>query len=224
MKKLLTIILTGMILAGCSPSTELRVAWKTGEYAPMQFRNIGILALIQSNEARIDVEAAVSDALRAKGINSTVTWDIWPFANNQEIMKKMNLSQEQTREVIKQKVAEHKMDALMIITLFDAFKEERYVPGNNVSVGIGISPGIYPAYGMPYYGYYGYAFNTMNTPGYYVDASTYFVESNLYDISTEKLIWTGQTSTSMQSSLGTEAEKFGRILVKGMLKGGVLAR
>ncbi len=224
MKKLLIVLVAGMILAGCSPSTELRMSWKTGDYAPKKFSKIGIIALMKSNEARVDVETGVAEALRLKGINSIVTYDLWPFANNQEIMKKMGLSQEQLKEVIQQKVAEQKMDGLLIITLFDAFKEKRYVPGNSVSVGVGISPGMYPAYGYPYYSYYGYAFNTMTTPGYYEDASTYFIESNLYDIASGNLIWTGQTSTEMQSSLETEAEKFGRILVKGMLQGGVLAK
>lgn len=218
-------MITCMVLAGCSPSTELRVAWKTGEYAPKHFSNIGILALLKSNEARIDVENGIADALRAQGIRATTTWDIWPFANNQEIMKKMGYDKGKMKEVIQKKVAEQKMEALMIITLFDAFKEERYVPGKSVSVGVvGFTPGMYPAYGYSYYGYYGYAYDIMTTPGYYVDASTYFVESNLYDISTEQLIWTGQTSTVIQSSPESEAEKLGRVLVKGLIQGKVLAK
>jgi len=224
MKKLIVVILAGMMLAGCSPSTELKVAWKTGEYAPKHFQNIGILAVLKSTEARIDVENGVKEALEARGIKGTDTWVIWPFANNQEIIRKMGYEGEKLKEIIQQKVKEAQMDALLIITLFDAFKEERYVPGKSVSVGIGISPGMYPAYGYPYYAYYGYAFNTMSTPGYYVDASIYFVESNLYDIASEKLIWTGQTSTQIESSLEKEGEKFGRVLVNGMIKGGVLAK
>ena len=90
MKKLIVVVLTGIILAGCSPSTELMVAWKTGEYAPKQYKNIGILAMLKSNEARVDVETSIRDALQAQGIKGTDTWTIWQFANNPEIMKKMN--------------------------------------------------------------------------------------------------------------------------------------
>ena len=224
MKKLLSIIITGMILSGCSPSTEMMTAWKTGEYAPKQYKNIGILAMLKSNEARIDVENSIRDAMKAQGIKGTDTWSIWQFANNPEIMKKMGMEGEKLKETIKLKVAEQNMDALLIVTLFDAFKEKRYVPGKSTSVGVGFSPGMYPAYGYPYYGYVGYSFTTMSTPGYYQDASTYFVESNLYDIASEKLIWTGQTSTKMESSLEVEAEKLGRVLVKGMIQGKVLAK
>ena len=226
MKKLVIVILIGIILAGCSSSTELMVAWKTGEYAPKHFKNIGILAMLKSNEARVDIETGIRYALQVQGIKGTDTWTIWQFANNPEIMKKMNLTPEQLKEVIKQKVAEQKMDALLVITLFDSFKEQRYVPGTSTSVGVGVgfSPGMYPAYGYPYYGYVGYSFNTMTTPGYYEDASIYFVESNLYDIASEKLIWTGQTRTKMESSLAREAEKFGRAIVKGMIQGKVIAK
>ncbi len=224
MKKLIIVILAGMMLAGCSPSTELMVTWKTGEYAPKQYKNIGILAVLKSNEARVDVETSIRDALQARGIKGTDTWTIWQFANNPEIMKKMGMEGEKLKEVIKQKVAEQQMDALLIVSLFDSFKEERYVPGKSTSVGVGFSPGMYPAYGYPYYGYVGYSFNTMSTPGYYTDASTYFVESNLYDIASEKLIWTGQTRTKMESSLEVEAAKLGRVLVNGMIKDKVLAK
>jgi len=223
MKKLLMIFVAGLILAGCAPSTELRISWKTGDYPPKKYSKIGILALLKSNEARIDVETGVANALAAKGIRSAVTWDIWQFANNKEIMDKMNLTQEQLREVIKKKVADQKMDALLVISMFDAFKESRYVPGKSVSVGVGFSPGMYPAYGYPYYGYVGYSFETMSTPGYYEDVSTYFVESNLYDIASENLIWTGQTSTKMESDLETEAQKFALTIVRGMFQDGVLA-
>jgi len=223
MKNLLLIIVTGMIMAGCSTSNELMTAWKTGDYEPKQFKNIGILAILKSNEARIDVETGIRDALKARGIKGTDTWSIWQFANNPEIMKKMGMEGEKLRETIKQKVAEQNMDGLLIVSLFDAFKEKRYVPGKSTSVGVGFSPGMYPAYGYPYYGYIGYSFNTMSTPGYYQDASIYFVESNLYDIASEKLIWTGQTRTKMETSLEVEAEKLGRLLVKSMIQGKVLA-
>lgn len=226
MKRLIVVVLAGLILAGCSPSTELRVSWKNGEYPPKQFKKIGILAMLRSNEARIDVETGIKEALAVQGILGVETWGIWQFANNPEIMQKMGMEGEKLKETIKRKVAEQGMDALLVITLFDAFKEQRYVPGKSTSVGVGVGfgQGMYPAYGYPYYGYVGYSFNTMTTPGYYQDASTYFVESNLYDIATEQLIWTGQTSTKMESSLEQEAEKFGRVIVKGMIQGKVLAK
>lgn len=222
MKNKLFILLTGIFLFGCSPSTELLVAWKPADVTPTHFQNIGILAVLKSDEARITAETSIANALKAKGIRATVTWDIFPFANKPDVIKQMELSPEQLKEVVKQKVIEHQMDGLILISLFDAHKEKRYVPGNSVSVGIGINPGMYPAYGYPYYGYYGYAYTTMAEPGYYVDASTYFTEINLYDISTEKLIWTGQMSTAMQNSPELVSYQFGRVLVRGMIRDDVL--
>jgi len=224
MKNKIIFFLAAILLLGCSSSNQMQVAWKTGDYPPMTFKHIGVLAVLKSDEARIDVEEGVVNALRAKGIRATVTWDIFPFANKPDVIKKMNLTGEQLRQAIVQKVTEQQMDGLIIVSLFDSKKEQRYVPGKSVSVGIGISPGVYPAYGYPYYAYFGYAFETMSQPGYFVDASTYFTESNLYDITTEKLIWTGQMSTKMENDLEDEGALFGRTLVRAMFEGKVLAR
>jgi hypothetical protein len=225
MKNLLLLLLTVILLAGCSPSNELKYTWKSGKEAPQQFKKIGVLAVLKSNEARIDVENGVMDALRAKGIGAVTTWDIWPFANNAEVVKKMGLTGDTLRRVVEQKVKEENMDGLIVIGMFDAFKEKRYVPGKDVSVGVGFGvPGYYPMYGWPYGAYVGYTFNTMNTPGYWVDASTYFTESNFYDIKTEQLLWTGQISTTMQTSLEEEGEKFGRTLVRGLFNDKVIVK
>ncbi len=223
MKSLLSILITGIILAACSPTSSLQYSGKVGDYPPKKYSNIGVLAVLKSNDARINVEMAVTDMLRAKGYTANYTWDVWPFANNLELMKQHEIEGEKIREMLRERVDSQKMDALLIITLFDAVKEERYVPGSGVSVGVAVNPGLYPVYAYPYYSYYGYAFNTISDPGYYVETSTYFTESNLYDIETEQLIWTGQISTKLESSLENEAQKFSEVLANGMIRDHVFA-
>jgi hypothetical protein len=212
------------LLLGCSASNELRVSWKTGEYEPKTYKNIGVVAILPKTSTRVEIETAVADAFAVRGIPCRTTWSIWAFANNPELLKEAGFEGENMKKIIIQKVTEQKIDALLVISLFDSKKETRYVPGRSASIGVGFSPGMYPAYGYPYYGYIGYSFTTMSEPGYYEDASTYFTETNLYDIASEKLIWTGQISTEMQSPLEEEVYKFARVLVGGMLKDKVLTK
>lgn len=218
MKILFSILILGIILAACSTTSSLTYSEKLGDYTPKKYANIGVLAVLKSNDARINVENAVTEMLRAKGYPANYTWDVWPFANNLELMKEHGIEGDKIKEMLQQRVASQKMDALLIITLFDAVKEQRYVPGSGLSVGVAVNPGMYPVYGYPYYSYYGYAFNTITDPGYYIESSTYFTESNLYDIASEQLIWTGQISTKLESSLETEALKFSEVLISGMIK------
>jgi len=224
MKYPFAILITGIILTACTSTSLLTYSRKASGYVPKKYSNIGIVAVLKSTEARINVEVAVAEKLREKGYRVTVTWAIWPFANNLEMMKQYGVEGEKLKEMIKQRVASQKMDALLIITLFDARKETRYVPGTTVPAGAGLNPGMYPVYGYPYYSYYGYAFSTISDPGYYVNTSTYFTESNLYDIESEGLIWTGQVKTTMKSSLETEAQTFGKVLADGMIAAGVLSK
>jgi len=221
MKSFFSILISGMILMACSSTSSLTYSGKLGDYEPKQYKNIGILAVLKSNDARINIEMAITDALRAKGYPANYTWDVWPFANNLELMKQHGIEGDKLKEMIQQRVTSQKMDALLIVTLFDAVKEERYVPGSGLSVGVAVNPGIYPVYDYPYYSYYGYAFSTISDPGYYIETSTYFTESNLYDIASEQLIWTGQMSTKLESSLEIEAQKYSEVLVNGMIRDNV---
>ena len=224
MKSLFSILITGIILTACSSTSSLTYSEKLGDYSPKKYSNIGVLAVLKSNDPRINVENAVTDMLRAKGYSVNYPWDVWPFANNLELMKQHGIEGDKIKEMLQQRVTSQKMDALLIITLFDAVKEQRYVPGSGLSVGVAVNPGMYPVYGYPYYSYYGYAFNTISDPGYYVESSTYFTESNLYDIASEQLVWTGQISTKLESSLETEAQKYAEVLIDGMIKDNVLAQ
>jgi hypothetical protein len=226
MKNLVVFIISFVFLSACSTSNSLTYSRRAENYQPKKYNNIGVVAILKSNEGRIRVEDGVAAALRAKGFKVTETWSIWPLANNTALMKEHGVEGEKLRDMIRQRVATSKMDALIIVTLFNARKETRYVPGSSSSVGIGVgvNTGMYPMYGYPYYAYVGYAVTTTSEPGYYEDASTYFTESNLYDMTTENLVWTGQVTTKMESSLENEADKFGKVLVDGMIAAGVLVK
>jgi hypothetical protein len=227
MKSMSKLFITGLlIISACAPTNYLMYSRKAADLTPKKYTNIGIVAILRSDDARITIEDALAANFRSKGNHVTTTWSIWPFANNKEKMKQYGIEGEKLKEIIQSRVASQKMDALLIITLFDSKKETRYVPPTTTTMGVGVgfNPGMYPVYGYPYYSYYDYAFSTVTTPGYYIDASVYFTESNLYDIATEKLVWTGQVRTAMESSLESEAKKFSHVIVNALVDAGVLAR
>jgi hypothetical protein len=215
MKKLLISCILIGLLAGCV-STKLTWVYKASDYNPAVYKKLAVIALVSKNQARVEIENAVVDKLRAKGIKAMTTWSIFQFANNAEVMKQAGLTGEKRKEIVRQKVTENNIDGLLIITLFDANREKRYVPGTSTSVGVGVGG---PVYGYGYSAYCGYAWEVTSTPGYYEDASTYFLESNLYDVASEKLLWTGQTKTDMTYSIEREAYDFANVLVNGIIDG-----
>jgi hypothetical protein len=56
-----------------------------------------------------------------------------------------------------------------------------------------------PTYNGFYRGYYGGIYSV--SPGYYSESTTYNVQANLYSVSEEKLIWTGDISTTDPGSI-----------------------
>ena len=105
---------------------------------------------------------------------------------------------------------------MLLVSLLDANKETRYV-SNVVTVGTYYDP-TFPVYTQSYYDYYSYVYNTTYSSGYYTTETTYFLETNLYDIETEKLVWTAQTKTEDMTSVATEANVLAKILVKDIIE------
>jgi hypothetical protein len=214
MKKYFALSMMCLIMMGCT-STKLTYVYKTGEYNLASYKKMAVIAIAPKTHGRVEVEKAVVAELKSRGINAIETWSIFVFANDPELLKQAGFTGERRKEIIRQKVTENHIDALLTITLFDSRKEQRYVPGSSTSVGIGVGA---PVYGYPYAAYFGYAWEVTSEPGYYEDASTYFIETNLYDVASEKLLWTGQTKTTMNSSLATEAAGFSTLVVTRMIE------
>lgn len=61
-------------------------------------------------------------------------------------------------------------------------------------------------------------------PGYYVTDKTYYLETNLYDASTEELIWSAQSATYNPASINDFLKSYQRALAKELKDDGLLAR
>ena len=76
--------------------------------------------------------------------------------------------------VIEDKLKKDGFDGEVIMHLVDVDKSVSYVPGTT------------------YWGWYGYSYGSQ---GYYQQDKTYYVETNFYDLDSDKLLWSGTTSS-----------------------------
>ncbi len=210
MQKIITLAVITCLFTSCI-TTELIGSLKTTEDAPKKYQKLGVVVLSPQMYNRATVEMAIAEKLRAKGIKAIATFDIFPLVTKMAEVKEGGMSQDEIQQKVRQRVNDNNLDAVLIITVLDKQKETRYVEGSSFSIGA-------PVYGYPYYGYYGYAYSTVYSSGYYETTTKYFVESNLYDVATEKLIWTGQTKTDDPESIEKEAPKFADIIVGEILE------
>ena len=114
-----------------------------------------------------------------------------------------------------EKLKDSGVDAVITIVLLDKKKERRYVPGTLY----------YSPYGYYYNRFWGYRVvlsRRIYETGYYVTDTKYFWESNLYDMKTQKLIYSVQTRSFEPASLENMAHDYGTLIVKNMVREKVL--
>jgi len=229
-----SIVLVNIILlAACGTSSKLVGTWKNDKLSNNSYQKLAVVAVFPNYSNRYLNERAVVKDLNDANIKAIPTYEIFPFAGKMGEIVSKSENPEALKERIKKKVEENNIDAIMIISVLDAQKEQRFVQDRsnyNYMGGTGYygTPVVVPgaammpfAYGA-YYNYYSYNVGHVYTSGYYVDDITYFVEFNLYDVGKEELLWSAQTKSMNINSVEEEAPKIASMVVKDLLSKNVI--
>jgi len=211
------LILISLLFVGCGPSTKLVRSWVNEEDTPKSYEKLAVVAIMPNASNRYLIERAIVSDLKDDGIKSIPTYEIFPLAGRLGDLGDIIKDKEDLKRRVVQKVEEHNIDALMIISVFNIEKEQRYVSDRNYMMG---GTGYYgtPYMHGAYYNYYAYSIGTVYDTGYYVDDITYFMECNLFDVASEELLWTGRTKTVRMESVEEEAIYFSEVVVKDIIK------
>lgn len=115
-------------------------------------------------------------------------------------------------EAIAGKVKETGADAVLITRVAGRKTVKTYVPGT-----------FFPP---PYYGtlpdYYGYGYNAMYSPGFVAEDEIAVIETNLYDASSNKLIWASSTEVVSRGSSQERINRYIGIVMKSLVAHGLL--
>jgi hypothetical protein len=213
MKQAAIIIIAIFGVIGCKPSTEITGSWKNENLSvsTADLNTIMVTALTSRVNARQTVENEIASALEAKGYKVVKSLDVLPptFTN----------SEKPDRQELFSKIRETDADAILTVALVNKETETRYVPGNYNYAPI-------PRFGYygTFWGYYNTWYPTLNSQNYYEEDKVYFIETNLYDAKTEKLLWSAQSETYNPRSLAKFADEFANVVVTKMDQDGLLNR
>lgn len=172
-----------LILSSCT-STKLSQTWSDPDLS-VSYDNILVVGISDSQQLRRAYETYFSDHLIQRGLRSTVSYKL---IDHKSEMQLSEIDKDSFRTIIEAAVSGSDMDAVLITHLVAIDEEDVYRP---------LPDG--PAYGPAYYstayydnmhGYHGYVTSYVAQPGYYTHESTYTLETNLYDLKTEALVWT----------------------------------
>ncbi len=214
MKAIIRSMLAGMlILAGaCGTTVHMTGAWKAPEAPAEGYHNILVASLTSNVGAQQMVETQMAAALQKRGITAGKGLDLFP--------PKFNPVSDQDKSAATQKIMDAGYTAVLTTSLVNKESQTRYVPGS-------VSYAPYPAYGWygRFWGYYGYMYGSVYSPGYYTTDKRYFLESNLYDLKQDgKLVWSGQSETYNPNSLESFAKAFATQVSDALQNGGLLKR
>jgi hypothetical protein len=186
-------VLTLFILTACA-STQLTHTWVDRERQGKPVSSVMVIAVTKEEGIRRSFEDKFVEKLNDIGI------DALSSADDIEIPADKKLEKTHIANALEQ----HKNDAVIVTQLKSVEKKQTYVPPRR-SVG-------------GYYGYYGHAYHTVIEPGYYRDDTYILLETNLYDVATEKLIWSGTSKTWNPSSTNSLIDGVVSSIIKEMEK------
>ncbi|WP_304197051.1 DUF4136 domain-containing protein [Flavobacterium alvei] len=176
--KLLLSALAISLLVGCSPSTQIVKTWSDPSLnagSVKAYDKVLVIAQLKDDSSRRIAEDKIV-ASSPKG----------NFIASYNYLK----PDQQDQNLVVADLLKDGIEAIILMRLTDITKTTDYVQGTAYYGGWG--------YGGGYYGGYrgwGYGGSIYGTPGYYEENKTYYVETNIYDVKSNKLLWSGTTST-----------------------------
>lgn len=210
MKKFIVLLIAALVMSyGCSSPTRITSIWKAPDSSPKSYNKVMVLGIIREADRniRIQMEGHLVADLKDLGYNVFSAYQVYGPKMFQ------NMSEEQANEWL----AKDGVDAVVTIVLLDKQREKNYVPGR-----VMYSP--YVTYHSRVWGYYHSLYTRIEEPGYYEQTTKYFWESNFYDLTESKLLFSAQTQSFEPSSADELAHEYGLKIIQAMTKNNILTR
>jgi len=205
-KTIYVLIALTIIVQGCM-STKFQASWKAPDFDGKAYEQVLVWGLSDNVANRSTVEDEVTHFLNLKGVNTHSGADILPY--DRKIISK-------DQKIIKDKLVKKGYDAVLTIGLKDIKEETHYVQGTGY-----YNPMSYGYYGS-FYGYNSYVYGTVYQPGYYSSTEMIYLETNLWDVETGKLVWSGQSKSTSQGSVDKTANAYARAVVTELINKGII--
>ena len=176
-----------------SAAPKFTSVWKSPDAASVTFagKKVAALVMTQDNSLRVAGEETLVNELKARGLESVATYRIAP--------------KEELEVADRAKVWFEKANVEGVVVMRPVSKDKRstYHPGLWAS----------PYYGS-LWGYYGYGWSNSYVPGYYEHDTVVVVETTIYSVPRNQLVWAALSETKNPKTL----QKFVQDLIKECVK------
>lgn len=185
-----------LLMVSCA-NTKISQSWVEPDNKKT-YKDLLIIGIAESEQNRRAYESYFSDDLRAMGIEAESSYKL--IKSNQKI----------DRDTVSKAIAGLNIDGVIVTHLLAVDEETIYRPSMDYM----------PMYGGGHYGglysYYPHVNTYVTRPGYYTTHETYTIETNLYDVETEELVWSARTRTFSPESVDEVITDLTKLLIKDM--------
>ena len=189
-----------LVAASCS-LTNLNAVWKDPQYQGGKLKNVLVIGGSTNQVIRRIFEDEFTARLKTRGTNALPSYNIFPSAKTLD------------KDTIDSKSQDLGVDAILITRVVDTKVKRELTP---------------QPYNVYYRGTYFYdwpnrysRFYSRSYPGRYYDERSHYseyevvnVETNLYDVQTGKLIWSGMLNTLIGGSNELEITSLVEVIMK----------
>jgi hypothetical protein len=183
--------LTTILLNGCS-QTRVTSVWVDPEYQGDGIDNVFVVGVSRDSSLRRIFEDEFVALFKQRGVNAISSYRVLPDKDLQD------------EKMLDSKLKEADSDTILMTRLIDIRKDTQYIPPDYVYA----PPAHY--YGG-WHGYYNRAY--MVSPGYTVEYETAVLETNLYDLKSDKLIWSARSDAPTDGKMGKHIKDFARSII-----------
>jgi hypothetical protein len=203
MRNLILSLLVVSSFTACSPSTQIEKSWmEPGASVTAGSTNKTlVIAMVKDETSRRVIE----DEL-VKRVSPTSP----AVASYQSLTTAM--IKEASEEALANLLVKDKFTHVVLMRLADVEKETSYVQGTTT--------GFYGGYGR----YYGYGAGMYSTPGYYTTDKNYFIETTVYSVEPNKLLWTATTKTVNPSKMNKTVNDIANVISAKMKQDGFIKK
>jgi len=191
------ILAVGATTTACARMTTVEHVWRSPDW-PESFTHVAVFGVSKRPGVRRSFETQMAAALGKIGVRATPSFQLFPGDS------------ELRSEDIARVLGERGIDGALVVRLVAIDRERRFVGGGG--------PYPYPMFG-PRYGFYGHyhgAWAMTYAPGYMVDFDIFTIETNLYDVASSELVWSGLSETFDPRTVDRAIRSYTRTMVKAL--------
>jgi len=203
------VLLPLFLLASCaSSSTSLKNVWEEPAYSGGPFKRIIVFGLGADGVLSHTFEDVFAGELKLRGVEAIPGYTVVPEG------------EQATRENIEKAAKTAGADGFLVARLVKTDKETQYAPGYMINTEANMardqSIGMYNSF----YGYNTAAVTYAPPTAYQYEVVT--VETNLWDVKSEKLVWSATSQTFAPGSVAREAPGFAKVIIESLAKRGLV--